>query len=132
MRRVAIACALLGATVLGCIVLHCAVSVRTAQLEREISGLLRLCETAAPAELEAETEKLLQSSSSTLRLLHCAAGHETVDALAQRLETLTFLAADRAGFRAQCAEALVLLRALRQAQRVSLENVLVFRPFMVR
>ena len=132
MKRAVIACALLAATVVGCIALHCAVMNRMARLEQGIAGLLQLCETATPGVLAEEARALLQSSASTLRLLHCTAGHETVDALAQRLETLPYLAADRADCRAHCAEALVLLNALRQAQRVDLENILFFHLPAVR
>ncbi|MBR2732550.1 MAG: hypothetical protein IKD72_11280 [Clostridia bacterium] len=126
MRRTVIACALLAVTALGCVALHCAVLARTARLAQDVAALLRLCETATPAELEAETRAFLQDSAPTLRLLHCTTGHETVDALARQLETLPASSADRAAYRAQCVEMLALLRTLRQAQRVDLENVLFF------
>ena len=131
MKRAVNACLLLAVTVAGCAVLHGAVLARTERLGQGIGRLLQLCETAAPAALAEETRALVRSSAPTLRLLHCAAGHETVDALAQRLQTLPYLAADRAAYRAQCADALVLLGSLRQAQRVSLENILFFHVFTV-
>lgn len=124
MRRAVIAWLLLAATVIGCVAVGFGMQRRITALETELQQLLACCDSAPPEELAALAQTALRRSAPAIRFFHCVAGHETVDALAQRLETLPLLAGDRAAFRSACAEAAVLLEAFRRAQRLQLENIL--------
>lgn len=124
MSRAVIAWLLLAATVIGCAAVGLGMQRQIAALETELQGLRARCDSAPPAELAALAQTALQRSAPAIRFFHCVAGHETVDALAQRLETLPLLAGDRAAFRSACAEAAALLAAFRRAQRLRLENIL--------